>query len=71
MATVTHIEKVGRRKVDEYHVLDGTETLATTHCVGVPDDTWSLMIGGKFAGLAKGRSTAVAKLEAVAAQVGA
>jgi len=71
MATVTHVEKIGRRKVDEYHVLDGTEILATAHCVGIPDDTWSLMIGGKFFGLAKGRATAVAKLEAVAAQAGA
>lgn len=68
-AAVEHITREGRRTVDYYTLtIDGT-TLATAHCVGIPDDTWSVVRGGKFVALAKGRNVAVRALEKMAEAV--
>jgi hypothetical protein len=67
MTKVDHVAKIGRRTVDEYHLIDGTGTvLATSHCVNVASDRWTIVEGGIWRGLVSGRVNVDAALRKLA-----
>lgn len=66
MTKIKHVEKIGRRTVDEYHLIVNGSTVATSHCVNVPADRWTIVHGGRWTGLAVGWDNVSAALMALA-----
>lgn len=64
--TIKHVKNIGRRAVDEYHLIIDDAVVATSHCVSVPADRWTLVKAGQWAGLVTGRENVTAALLDVA-----
>jgi hypothetical protein len=67
MISVEHIEKIGRKTVDEYHLIVDDVTLATSHCVSVPADLWTIVQGDAWRGVVSGRNNVDAALRKLVA----